>query len=56
MSTLHREKASQDSISESNVEVMDAPSSPAVVNSGPETCNKIMNTYESYLSDLSVRN
>ena len=37
MSTLHRENASQDSISESNVEVIDAPSSQAVVNSGPET-------------------
>ena len=49
MSTLRHEKASQDSISESNVEVMDAPS-------GPETCYKIMNTDESYLSDLSVRN
>ena len=55
MSTLRREKASQDSISESNVETWDAPSSPAVVNSGPKTCNKIMNTDESYLSDLTVR-
>ena len=55
MSTLRREKASQDSISETNVEVLDAPSSPAVVNSGPKTCNKIMNTDESYLSDLTVR-
>ena len=56
MSTLRREKASQDSIFETNVEVLDAPSSPAVVNSGPKTCNKIMNTDESYLTDLAVKN
>ena len=56
MSTLRREKASQDSISETNVEVLDTPSSPADVNSGPKTCNKIMNTDESYLSDLTVKN
>ena len=56
MSTLRREKASQDSNSETNVEVLDAPSSPAVVNSGPKTCNKIMNTDESYLTDLTVKN
>ena len=56
MSTLRREKADQDSTSETNVEVLDAPSSPAVVNSGPKTCNKIMNTDESYLTDLAVKN
>ena len=55
MSTLRREKADQDSNSETNVEVLDAPSSPAVVNSGPKTCNKIMNTDESYLTDLTVK-
>ena len=55
MSTLRREKTTQDSTSETNVEVLDAPSSPAVVNSGPKTCNKIMNTDESYLMDLAVK-
>ena len=55
MSTLRREKSSRDSISESNVEVLDAPSSPADVISGPKTCNKIMNTDESYLTDLAVK-
>ena len=55
MSTLRREKASQDSISETNVEVLDAPSSQAVLNSGPKTCNKIMNSDESYLMDLVVK-
>ena len=55
MSTLRREKADQDSNSETNVEVLDAPSSPVVVNSGPKTCNKIMNTDESYLTDLTVK-
>ena len=56
MSTLCHEKVSQDSIPESNVEVTDITSSPAVDNSTPETCDKIMNTDESYLSDLLVRN
>ncbi len=55
MSTLRREKADQDSTSETNVEVLDAPSSPAIDNSGPKTCNKIMNTDESYLTDLAVK-
>ena len=55
MSTLRREKADQDSNSETNVEVLDAPSSPAVVNSGPKTCNKILNTDESHLTDLTVK-
>ena len=55
MSTLRREKASEDSTSETNAEVLDAPSSPAVVNSGPKTCNKITNTDESYLTDLVVK-
>ena len=55
MSTLRREKASQDSTSETNVEVLDAPFSPAVANSGPKTCNKITKTNESYLTDLTVK-
>ena len=56
MSTLRHEKVSQDSIPESNVEVTDITSSPPVDDSAPETCDKIMNTDESYFSDLSVRN
>ena len=55
MTTL-REKGSQDSIPESNVEVTDITSSPTVVNAAPETCDKSINTVESYLSDLTVRN
>ena len=47
---------SQDPIPESNVEVTDITSSPADDNAAPETCDKIMNTDESYLSNLSVRN
>ena len=54
MTTL-REKDSQDSIPESNVEVTDITSScPTVPNAAPETCNKSINTVESYLSDLTV--
>ena len=49
MSTLHRKTVSQDLIP-------DVTSSPANVNEVPETCYKIMNTDESYLSDLTVRN
>ena len=56
MSTLRREKVSQDSIPELNAQVKDSTSSQAVDNSAPETCDKIMNTDESYLSDLTVRN
>ena len=46
---LRRETVSQDSIP-------DVTSSPADDNAAPETCDKIMNTDESYLSNLSVRN
>ena len=56
MTTFRGKKDSQDSIVESNVEVTDITSSPAVDNSAPETCDKIIYTDESYLSDLSVRN
>ena len=55
MSTLCREKVSQDSIPELNAQVTYLTSSQAVDNSAPETCNKIMKTDESYLSDLTVR-
>ena len=49
MSTPRRETVSQDSIP-------DVTSSPTNVDTVPETCDKIMNTDESYLSNLSVRN
>ncbi len=54
--TMLREKVSQDSIPESNVEVKDITSSPTVDNAAPETCDKIINTDCSYLSYMSVRN
>ena len=49
MSTLRPKTVNQDSIS-------DVTSSPTDDNAAPETCDKIMNTDESYLSNLSVRN
>ena len=49
MSTLCRETVSQDPIP-------DVTSSPTNDDTVLETCDKIMNTDESYLSNLSVRN
>ena len=49
MSTLHRETVSQDPIP-------NVTSSPTNDDKVLETCDKIINTDESYLSNLSVRN